>query len=155
LAVDEVGKQHMHATASSQTTRECFPTPASRLSQHKKPIRPSIEVRGPGQWLWAYQTARCYAERYDSGYGTGLPPASIPLVQDIADFWMQEFGLTAGSIAMPATAEKPNAKKSSAKPGKQKVQFTHRQGQFLAFIHQYRKLHRRDRARWIWCNISA
>jgi hypothetical protein len=29
--------------------------------------------------VWAYQTARCYAERYDSGYGTGLTPASAPL----------------------------------------------------------------------------
>src|SRR5205823_1533602 len=36
---------------------------------------------------WAYHMARDYAERYDSGHGTGLTPASAPLVQNIADFW--------------------------------------------------------------------
>lgn len=93
--------------------------------------------------VWAYQTARCYAERYDSSHGTGLTPASAPLLRDIADFWMQEFGLTTESIATPAKAKKPKEEKSPARPGKQMVQFTHRQGQFLAFIHLYRKLHRR------------
>jgi hypothetical protein len=37
-------------------------------------------------------------------------------------------------------------KKSPARPGKQKVEFTDRQGQFLAFIHLYWKLHRRGPA---------
>ena len=36
--------------------------------------------------------------------------------------------------------------KSPATPGKQQVRFTHRQGQFLAFIHLYRLLHRRGPA---------
>ena len=44
--------------------------------------------------LWAYQTARQYAERYDSSHFTGLTPASAPLLKDIADFWLQQFGLT-------------------------------------------------------------
>jgi hypothetical protein len=55
--------------------------------------------------LWAYQTARCYAERYDSSHGVGLTPASAPLLQDIADFWMQEFGLTTKSITTPPGPE--------------------------------------------------
>jgi repressor LexA len=92
--------------------------------------------------LWAYQTARCYAERYDSSHGAGLTPASAPLLQDIADFWMQEFGLTTESTTTAAKARKPKEEKSPTRPGKQKVRFTHRQGQFLAFIHLYRKLHR-------------
>jgi hypothetical protein len=54
---------------------------------------------------WAYQTARHYAERYDSGHGTGLTPASAPLVQDVADFWMQEFDLTPEALAAPAKAK--------------------------------------------------
>ena len=36
---------------------------------------------------WGYRLARQYAERYDSRYGTGLIPESVPLVEDIADFW--------------------------------------------------------------------
>ena len=96
--------------------------------------------------VWAYQTARCYAERYEASYGAGLTPASAPLVQDIADFWMREFGLTAESLAAPARVRKPKAEKAPARPGKPKARFTHRQGQFLAFIHLYRKLHRRGPA---------
>ena len=95
---------------------------------------------------WAYQMARDYAERYDSSHGTGLTPTSAPLVQDIVDFWMEELNLDAESITAPAEARKPKEKKSPARPGKQKAHFTHRQGQFLAFIHLYRKLHRRGPA---------
>ncbi len=96
--------------------------------------------------LWAYQTARHYAERYDPSHGTGLTPASAPLVQDIADFWMREFNLTPDSLTAPAGESKPKAEKPPAKAGKPKAGFTHRQGQFLAFIHLYRKLHRQGPA---------
>jgi hypothetical protein len=104
------------------------------------------EASGP---QWAYQTARCYAERFDSGHGTGLTHASAPLVQDIADYWMQEFGLSTESITTPARAsrqKRQKGEKAPARPGKQQIQFTHRQGQFLAFIHLYRKLHRKGPA---------
>ncbi|HVS36591.1 MAG TPA: hypothetical protein VMS17_13595 [Gemmataceae bacterium] len=104
---------------------------------------------------WAYQTARHYAERYNSGQGSGLVSSSAPLVQDIADFWMREFGLDAASIAAPGrstkTAEKKRSsgqahKDSARKPKARAPAFTHRQGQFLAFIHLYRRLHRRGPA---------
>src|SRR3954447_26361320 len=42
---------------------------------------------------WLYQAARDYAERYDSRYGTGLIPASAPMMQEIADFWRDYYGL--------------------------------------------------------------
>ena len=90
---------------------------------------------------WAYQTARHYAERYDPSHGTGLIPPSAPLLQDIADFWMTEFGLSSEAITTPAEASKPKKVQSQARRGKPKVPFTYRQGQFLAFIHLYRKLH--------------
>ena len=96
--------------------------------------------------LWSYQTARHYAERSDASHGTGLIPASAPLVKDIADFWMREFGLSTESITAPVRARKPKEEKSPARPGNQKIQATHRQGQFLAFIHLYRKLHRQGPA---------
>ena len=41
--------------------------------------------------FWLYQAARDYAERYDSKYGTGLIPSSAPMMQEIADFWLDYF----------------------------------------------------------------
>jgi hypothetical protein len=42
---------------------------------------------------WLYQAARDFAERYDVHYGTGLIPASAPMIQEIADFWRDYFGI--------------------------------------------------------------
>jgi hypothetical protein len=98
---------------------------------------------------WAYQTARHYAERYDPRRGTGLIPESASLVQDIVDFWASHFGIDPS--APPAAAVRgtkgraPRARAGSRKRAR-KPGFTHRQGQFLAFIHQYRRLHRRGPA---------
>lgn len=36
---------------------------------------------------WLYQAARDYGERYDPRHGTGLIPASAPMVEEIAGFW--------------------------------------------------------------------
>lgn len=96
--------------------------------------------------LWAYQTARVYAECYASNRGTGLTPASAPLLQDITDFWIQELGLSLESINTPAKTRTPKQTKPPVRPSKQNVRFTRKQGQFLAFIHQYRKLHRQGPA---------
>src|SRR5205807_9741380 len=56
-------------------------------------------------------------------------------------------------ITRPAKAKEPKEEKPSApRAGKssaenhKKISFTHRQGQFLAFIHLYRKLHRQGPA---------
>ena len=98
---------------------------------------------------WAYKMARDYSERYDSSHGTGLTPASAPMLQDIAEFWMQEVGATDQELATPV--RKRQAKEAgppirratkSATDSRGKARFTHRQGQFLAFIHLYRRLHR-------------
>jgi hypothetical protein len=40
---------------------------------------------------WAYKAARSFAERYDSRYGTGLIPASAPMVHAITDFWCRYY----------------------------------------------------------------
>lgn len=104
---------------------------------------------------WAYQTARHYAERYNSRYPEGLIPQSAPLVQDIAEFWAREAGTDLETMVASVSQEKktsrmapnppPSDKRSSGHRGatKRKQRFTPRQGQFLAFIHQYWKLHRR------------
>jgi hypothetical protein len=42
---------------------------------------------------WLYQAARHYAERYDPRHGTGLIPASAPMMREIADFWRDHYGL--------------------------------------------------------------
>ena len=101
---------------------------------------------------WAYQTARQYAERYDSSQGTGLTSASIPLVQDIVDFWMTEYALTpeslrpASKVAKARAASSPPTETHTKRKVERDVTFTPRQGQFLAFIHLYRRLHRRGPA---------
>lgn len=102
--------------------------------------------------LWAYQTARQYAERYDSSHGTGLTPASIPPVRDIIEFWVTEYAPTPESLTPAPKVAKTRTTTSSPKEsgtkrkGRTNVTFTPRQGQFLAFIHLYRKLHRRGPA---------
>ncbi len=103
--------------------------------------------------MWAYQTARHHAERYDPHRGTGLIPASASLVQDVVDFWATYFDV---DLAAAPSAERGNEapsparagaeRGSRAKKGKGGPAFTDRQGQFLAFIHLYRKLHRRGPA---------
>jgi len=103
----------------------------------------------------AYQTARHYAERYEAHSFAGLPPTSAPLVQDIVDFWISLFDLDPAALLEPArprtTARKRAAHVSEASGGqptrsgskrKSTVPFTPRQGQFLAFLHLFRKLHR-------------
>ncbi|HEY1189167.1 MAG TPA: helix-turn-helix domain-containing protein [Gemmata sp.] len=101
---------------------------------------------------WAYQTARQYAERYTPSEGTGLISASIPFVRGIIDFWTAEYDLSSEPLAPRQKAAKAEAATASpaapVEPSRDRraATFTARQGQFLAFIHLYRKLHRRGPA---------
>lgn len=101
---------------------------------------------------WAYQTARQYAERYTPSEGTGLISSSIPFVKDIVDFWTAEYDLSPESLAPKQKAvkteatEAPPAGPAKSSRDRRAVTRTARQGQFLAFIHLYRKLHRRGPA---------
>ncbi len=52
-------------------------------------------VRDYEAGIWAYQSAKDYAERYDSQYGTGLLPSSAPMVEEFAEFWRKYFGIKA------------------------------------------------------------
>lgn len=100
----------------------------------------------------AYHTARDYAERSTASAAFGLTAKSVPLLQDIVAFWMQEFNLDAAALAGRASAKTKERKQAATKPNKAilieqiKLQFTPRQGQFLAFIQIYRKLHRQGPA---------
>jgi hypothetical protein len=98
---------------------------------------------------WAYRTARSYAERYDPSYGTGLIPESVPPLQDIADFWTglyrDELNATAAGRRRPAPLPGGPVRPAPQRP-RARAAFTPRQGQFLAFIHLYRKLHRQGPA---------
>lgn len=102
---------------------------------------------------WCYVLARDYAERYHPGQGTGLTKESAAPLTDIIEFWIGEFDLDPAALASPGVRKGANpevsppsgpAKKRPAK--RKKPEFTHRQGQFLAYIHLYRKLHRRGPA---------
>jgi hypothetical protein len=99
---------------------------------------------------WAYETAKTYTEQYDPRYGTGLIPKSVPLVQDIVGFWVGYFQVNPAALAAPpaktrrssrsSASDKPTGRGGKAKATRPTI--TPRQGQFLAFIHLYRKLHR-------------
>jgi len=109
---------------------------------------------------WAYQTARHYAERYDPSYGTGLIPKSALLVRDIADFWTELYGVEPNlTVAAPKqkvmNLHQPPVERCSKKGlvesvsvplPTETVTFTHHQGQYLAFIHLYWKLHKQGPA---------
>jgi hypothetical protein len=43
--------------------------------------------------IWAYQAAKDYAERYDARHGSGLIPRSAPMVEEIAGFWREYYGI--------------------------------------------------------------
>jgi hypothetical protein len=112
-------------------------------------LRCLLEPHAAGHW--AYQTARHYAERYDSRRGTGLVPESAPLVQDIVAFWAAVLKIDLSApAARPARSTKQEKPRSRPRAGSRKKArgpaFTRRQGQFLAFIHLYRKLHPRGPA---------
>lgn len=101
---------------------------------------------------WAYQAARHYTERYNPSQGTGLVSASIPPLRDIIDFWMTEYSLTPESLSPAPKAAKaraagsPLTESDAKKKSRPTMKFTPRQGQFLAFISLYRRLHRRGPA---------
>ena len=83
-----------------------------------------------------------------------IAPESAPLVQDIADYWAGEAGIDREAVRTPVPGMKGSNRKAAAVAGvrsgvsgTEKEQrsgkaFTHRQGQFLAFISSYTKLHR-------------
>ena len=101
---------------------------------------------------WAYQTARQYSERYTPSEGTGLISSSLPFVRDIIDFWTAEYDLSPESLSPKQKAAKtdapeaPPAGSAESSRNRRTATFTVRQGQFLAFIYLYRKLHRRGPA---------
>ncbi len=43
--------------------------------------------------FWAYHSARDYAVRYDARYWSGLIPGSAPMVEEIAGFWREYYGI--------------------------------------------------------------
>lgn len=99
--------------------------------------------------FWAYHVARQYAEAYEPTQGTGLIASAVSYVQDIADFWIKEYNLSKDELSAPAKEKEPTKETSpsaAAPKGSQgtrtKPTFTPRQGQFLAFVYLYRKLHR-------------
>ena len=69
----------------------------------------------------------------------------------MVDFWAEFYGLDFASILAQTKTKTTKDKgmpstSSDRSAGKQKPQVTHRQGQFLAFIHLFCKLHRQGPA---------
>jgi hypothetical protein len=94
---------------------------------------------------WAYRVARDYAERGDAQHGSGLTPKSVPLLRDIADFWLNAFGLTEATLEQALGNGQGQERRTGSAPSRPAL-FTQRQGQYLAFIDGYRRLHRQGPA---------
>jgi len=43
--------------------------------------------------FWAYHASKDYAVRFDARYGSGLIPSSAPMVEEIAEFWRDYYGI--------------------------------------------------------------
>jgi hypothetical protein len=43
--------------------------------------------------FWAYHASKDYVVRFDARYGFGLIPNSAPMVDEIAEFWRDYFGI--------------------------------------------------------------
>jgi len=57
---------------------------------------------------WGYEAARDYCERYEPCYGTGLIPASAPMMEDVVDFWSRRcVGKPWTSLLEPKSKAKP------------------------------------------------
>ena len=50
-------------------------------------------LKGYEAAIWAYQAAKDYAERDDVLHGSGLIPSSAPMVEEIAGFWREYYGI--------------------------------------------------------------
>jgi hypothetical protein len=68
--------------------------------------------------FWAYDTARAYAERYDTRYGTGLVPDSVPALEDILRFWLKHEPPVPPAKAMlnPPGRSRPGPRTKAATP---------------------------------------
>ncbi len=59
-------------------------------SSHLLVIEDALQCfTAPEPGYWAYQTARQYTERYDPHVGTGLNRESVPMLEDILQFWQE------------------------------------------------------------------
>jgi hypothetical protein len=52
-----------------------------------------LAIRSHEASYWAYHAARDYAVRYDARYWSGLIPSSAPMVEEIAEFWREYYGI--------------------------------------------------------------
>ena len=43
--------------------------------------------------FWAYHASKDYVVRFDARYGSGLIPNSAPIVEEIAEFWRNYYGI--------------------------------------------------------------
>ncbi len=50
-------------------------------------------LKGHEAAIWAYHSAKDYAECYDARHGSGLIPRSAPMVEEIAGFWRKYYGI--------------------------------------------------------------
>jgi len=101
----------------------------------------------------AYHLAKDYAEGYEPRYGTGLIPSSYPMLENIANFFCQYY-FNQSMKEWLESINRENEKKKAIKEEKAKAlasnleelpkTYTAKQGQYLAFIYYYTKIHKQS-----------
>lgn len=101
----------------------------------------------------AYQLAKDYAEGYEPRYGTGLIPSSAPMLENIVNFFCQYY-FSQSMKEWLESINRENEKKKAIKEEKAKAlvsnleelpkTYTAKQGQYLAFIYYYTKIHKQS-----------
>jgi len=101
----------------------------------------------------AYHLAKDYAEGYEPRYGTGLIPSSAPMLENIVNFFCQHY-FNQSMKEWLESINRENEKKKALKEEKAKAlasnleelpkTYTTKQGQFLAFIYYYTKIHKQS-----------
>jgi len=102
---------------------------------------------------FAYRLAKDYSEGYEPRYGTGLIPSSAPKLENIVNFFCQYY-FNQPMKEWLEFINRENEKKKALKEEKAKAlasnleelpkTYTAKQGQFLAFIYYYSKIHKQS-----------
>jgi DNA-binding MarR family transcriptional regulator len=101
----------------------------------------------------AYQLAKDYAEGYEPRHGTGLIPSSAPMLENIVNFFCQYYfnqpmkewlELINHESEKRKAIKEEKAKALAGNLEESPKTYTAKQGQFLAFIYYYTKIHKQS-----------
>jgi hypothetical protein len=123
-------RDQLHVLAALQNEEKNIPYGVARIIE----CMPALVVEKALKcMLWpqqaphlAYEIARDFCERYDPSYGTGLIPASAPMVEEVADFWSRRHldQPLKSLAAVKKREQKPRIKKRPVEPSQKNIAAT-------------------------------